>query len=157
MGRPTKCTPAVRKAYCLAIIDGLSYESAAAEAGVFSESTILEWRERGANGEEPFASFARDEKKAKASWERKRLKAMDEAGQNWAREAWKLERRMPDEYGKKETVRQEHTGANGGPVAVEMAGVHRLTLDGEAAAAVVRFHAADAGGARHADDGGDDS
>lgn len=117
MARPTKCTKRFRDAYCQAIRDGLSYESAAAEAGVFSESTILDWRARGEAGEEPYATFSRDEKRAVADWERKRLEAMDAAGPNWPREAWKLERRKPDVYGKRERV--EHTGADGGPMQVQ--------------------------------------
>lgn len=115
-GRPIKCTPKVCRAYLQAIAFGLSYQSACAEAGI-CESTLDNWRKRGATGEEPYAKFLADEKKALAAWERDRQIAMDAAGPQWTREAWRLERRMPDDYGKRE--RHEVTGKDGGPIETE--------------------------------------
>ena len=117
-GRPTACTQDAIDRYCDAIIDGLSLRSAAAEAGICT-NTADNWAKRGESGEEPFAEFLRQREKAIAVWERKRQAAMDEAGPQWAREAWRLERRLPDEYGKRE--RHELTGAGGGALNIVIA------------------------------------
>ena len=117
-GRPTACTQDTIDRYCDAIIDGLSLRSAAAEAGICT-NTADNWAKRGEAGEEPFAEFLRQREKAIAVWERKRQAAMDEAGPQWAREAWRLERRLPDEYGKRE--RHELTGAGGGALNIVIA------------------------------------
>jgi len=139
-GRPTACTQDAIDRYCDAIIDGLSLRSAAAEAGICT-NTADNWAKRGESGEEPFAEFLRQREKAIAVWERKRQAAMDEAGPQWAREAWRLERRLPDEYGKRE--RHELTGAGGGALQVEHDGgaleqltsaIARLAARGDAAA-----------------------
>jgi len=143
-GRPTVWNPELEDAYMSAIEFGLSYESACAEAG-FSSSTLANWRIRGEAGEEPYVGFLENEKKALATWERTRLLRMDDAGPNWTREAWKLERRMPDEYGK----RERHSVAVGqdpnlGPV--QVASTLTLLSDPEACALATQLVARLSGG-----------
>jgi hypothetical protein len=118
MARPTKCTPEVIAEYCRCIVeDEVTLESAAALAGIDSYVTVLNWRKRGKEGERPFAAFLRAEKRAIAEWQRDRIREMKDAGPLWVRPAWQLERRMPDDYGRREKV--EHTGDGGGPVKIE--------------------------------------
>lgn len=102
-GQPTKCTTPVVENYLAAIEFGLSFDSACAEAGI-CKATLFNWRQWGAEGKEPYATFLNQEQRAIAVWERKRLNAMDDAGVLWTREAWKLERRMPDVYSKRNAV-----------------------------------------------------
>jgi len=106
-GQPTKLTPERQADYIAAIEFGLSYDSACAEAGICT-STLANWRIWGAEGKVPYATFLAEERKALAVWERCRLTRMDEAGPNWTREAWKLERRMPENYSKRD--KHELTG-----------------------------------------------
>ena len=118
MARPTKCTPEVIAEYCRCIVEEqVSLQAAAALAGIDSYATIQNWRRLGEAGKRPYTTFLVAEKKALADWEQQRLQRMDAAGPNWTREAWKLERRMPDKYGKRERV--EHVGDGGGPVKIE--------------------------------------
>lgn len=116
-GRPTDCTPKATELYCAAIRDGLSFRSAAADADV-DPSTVENWVAWGKEGKQPYAEFFRQREKAIADWERKRHFAMDDAGPQWTREAWRLERRLPDEYGKRERVDVNHGGQDGNPVRV---------------------------------------
>jgi len=80
--------------------------SAAAAAGV-SHDTVQRYLQRGAEGEEPFASFALRWRRAEGDWVTEHLlyirKAFAEGGQ-WQAAAWDLERHLPDEFGKKERL-----------------------------------------------------
>lgn len=118
MARPTKCTPEVIAEYCRCIVeDEVTLEAACYLAGIDSYVTITTWRKQGAEGRQPYATFLKAEKKAIAEWERNKLAEMKSAGPNWVRPAWQLERRKPDEYGRRERV--EHVGDGGGPVKIE--------------------------------------
>lgn len=118
MARPTKCTPEVIAEYCRCIVeDEVTLESACYLAGIDSYQTVCNWRERGRAGEQPYKRFLEAERKAVSEWERDRLREMKGAGQLWVRPAWQLERRKPEEYGKREKV--EHTGDGGGPVRIQ--------------------------------------
>jgi hypothetical protein len=118
MGRPTKCTPEVIAEYCRCIVeDEVTLAAAAALAGIDSYATIQNWRRLGAEGKSPYRAFLAAEEKALAEWQRDRLREMKAAGSNWVRPAWQLERRMPDEYGRRERV--EHVGDGGGPVRIQ--------------------------------------
>lgn len=132
-GRPTSLTPEVQARFMEAIRKGAAYEHAAGYAGI-SEKTFYNWRDRGEaelarvaedprrsilKEEAPFVEFLQELERAvgeaAVSW----LDTLDSAaggkheGQ-WQAHAWKLERRHPGAYGRRE--RHEHTGAGGGPV-----------------------------------------
>lgn len=118
MARPTKCTPEVIAEYCRCIVeDEVTLAAAAALAGIDSYATIQNWRRLGKEGKSPYRTFLAAEEKAIAEWQRDRLREMKGAGANWVRPAWQLERRLPDEYGRRERV--EHVGDGGGPVRIE--------------------------------------
>ena len=58
VGRPTDLTPALQKTFVKVIRQTGFYRDACIAAGI-SDTTLAKWRERGANGEEPFAGFVR--------------------------------------------------------------------------------------------------
>lgn len=47
----------------------------------------------------------------------------------WQAAAWMLERKWGNEFGRKDLVRQEHTGKNGGPIQITDADLSRLNDD----------------------------
>lgn len=86
---------------------------AGAAAGV-DYTTIHEWEERGAKGEEPFATFARAMKDARSQHIAMRLQQIESGKGDWKRHAWLLERLEPMTFGP--TSRTQVTGADGGPL-----------------------------------------
>lgn len=102
---------------------GLGRRSVAALGGI-SERTYWRWLERGKRaceveeeGNEPdpfdaqFMKLWRETEKARAKWEQEVIQAMDdETDKGWQRQAWKLERRRPEDYSLVTVQRQE-----GGP------------------------------------------
>lgn len=101
---------------------GLSRRSVAANAGV-SPRAYWRWLERGRmaleareeGGEVPaeyvqYIDLYVETEQARAEWEMERLGTMNDDEQKanmWQREAWQLERRMPDEYSLTTTVRHQ--------------------------------------------------
>lgn len=102
MSRTTKCTKAVVEAICLALQDGLPFESAC-EFGGISKQTGYDWLKRGNNGEEPFLTFSDAVKKAQAIGEYALVHIVQSASvKSWQAAAWLLERRFPDRWGRKQ-------------------------------------------------------
>jgi hypothetical protein len=96
---------------------GSYVETAAAAAGV-NKSTLHRWLKRGAEGEQPFASFGDSVAAALAEAEIRDLVRIDRAAEaQWQAAAWKLERRNPRMWGRREYT--ELTGADGGPIRYE--------------------------------------
>lgn len=101
---------------------GLSRRSVAAHAGV-SPRAYWRWLERGRQaleaqeaGEDVLAEYVQyiplfqETERARAEWEKARLESLrddDLKANQWQREAWQLERRMPDEYSLTTTVRHQ--------------------------------------------------
>lgn len=115
-GRPTKCTPEVTAIICKHVAEGLPKRYACSKADV-TYRQMLEWEERGKEGEEPFLTFARELDKAKTEHVEARLEAMRLApskGGDWKREAWLLERLHPKEFG--QLTKTQISGPDGGPV-----------------------------------------
>lgn len=104
MSRPTKLTPARQKAIMRAIEQGATYEHAAAAAGIHYD-TLNEWRK--ANPE-----FAEALKAAEARGVLACLRRIEEAAKSgqWQAAAWILERRYPEEYGRRDRVNVHHEG-----------------------------------------------
>lgn len=112
----------VHEALVSAEKQGLSRRSVAACAGV-SPRAYWRWLEQGRqaleaqeNGEDVLAAHVQyialfqDTEKARAEWEAARLTSLrddDLKANQWQREAWQLERRMPDEYSLTTTVRHQ--------------------------------------------------
>jgi transposase len=108
---------------------GLGRRSVAAMGGV-SERTYWRWLERGKRAceteedggtpdalDEKYMKLWRETEKARAVWEQEALASMqdDDTGKVWQRDAWRLERRRPEDYSLVTVSRQE-----GGPQQVSI-------------------------------------
>ena len=97
-GRPTKFTPELAKKICRWVAAGVSVEAAAEAEGV-ARATVYNWRERGQEGKEPYASFVTDLAKAHAQVEaRLSVTIVNRAKDDWRAGAWHLERRVPERF-----------------------------------------------------------
>lgn len=105
MARPTDCTPERTAKVCEALALGVSWAAAAAHAGL-DESTVTIWKQRGRDGEEPFATFLTAATRARASAEVRMAAIVLKSAQegNAAAAQWWLERRRPAEWGKRDTA-----------------------------------------------------
>lgn len=136
-GRPSKVSPEITKKICEAIRAGNYIETAAAYAGI-DKATLYRWMKRGAREiervktsekklkirkiEEPFVDFCNAVEKALAEGEVRDLVIISNAATtDWRAAAWKLERKFPDKWGRKERLeaKMEHTGKDGGPIETE--------------------------------------
>lgn len=110
MGRPTKLDDLTAKRIVDAVAAGVSRVGAAKSAGV-GKSTLMEWLQRGRDGEQPYADFADQIRKADGQIEHRVVSALlnqIEEGHVGAMCFW-LERRRPEEWGKRDSVVHEHT------------------------------------------------
>jgi transposase-like protein len=131
-GRPDKLTPKMKEDLLKMIVTGNYIETAAAFVGI-AQQTLREWIRRGEReahrlisdpdampikSEEKYLDITQAIKQAQAESEVRDVVLIGRAAQDqWQAAAWRLERRYPDRWGKKE--RHELTGANGGPVQFE--------------------------------------
>ena len=94
---------------------GMSYEGACGVARV-TYNTFLNWRKRGeVETSGKYFKFFQELQYAEAIAEAEMLKKLKEdPDTKWV--AWRLERRFPDRWGKKEQIKQEITGESGGPI-----------------------------------------
>lgn len=116
-GRPSKATAETMNKILDGIKAGMSYEGACGVARV-SWVTFDKWRKAGEAGEsEKFIGFLRELRYAEAIAEAEMLKKLKEdPDTKWV--AWRLERRFPDRWGKKEQVKQEISGPDNTPIQV---------------------------------------
>lgn len=105
MARPTKLTEETKKVIVAAIRKGVSYKHAAALAGI-SETALKEWQALGRAGKEPYAALVLEIEQAQALGVLANLKNIEQAGlTDWRASAWVLERRFPEDYGNKSTLK----------------------------------------------------
>ncbi len=130
VGRPTLLEPERIKRIVQAISAGNYIETAAAYAGI-TKSSLFKWLRRGAqerdrceNGgrarirEAPFREFVILVEKAMADSETRDVALIaTAAATQWQAAAWRLERKYPHRWGRRE--RLEHSGPGGGPIEVE--------------------------------------
>jgi hypothetical protein len=103
----SKYTPEACKTIIDAIKLGETYKGAAMAAGI-SERTFYEWRE-------PHPRFSQAIIKATSDMRRANIAYIaDKAPKHWQAAAWLLERRFPDEFGRRSV---EVSGPGGGPIA----------------------------------------
>lgn len=121
-GRPTKLTPEVARTIADYVKAGNYIETAAAAAGI-SKQTLYSWMKAGARATAgPHREFLDAVEKAQAESEVTDVLRISVAAKSqWQAAAWRLERKNPDRWGRKD--RQEPhevkvVGAKGG--AVEM-------------------------------------
>lgn len=106
-GRPSDLTPERTRTICEALEQGLSDGLAAQLAGV-APSTLAGWKKRGADPQEvDYVEFLTAYKKAEAKFAQAHLCLIAAAAtdpKNWTASAWLLERRFPDDFGRRERV-----------------------------------------------------
>ena len=115
-GRKTKLTPEVQEIIVDGINAGLTLVLTCARAGV-TYATFYRWLEKGEAAKSGvFCEFFDAVSRAKADSALRLVSQITlQAPTDWRAAAFLLERRFPDDYGK----RSEVTGKDGGPVKVE--------------------------------------
>jgi len=114
-GRPPRADRAEIESKVLAAIRvGLTLQKACLACGV-PYQTVEHWIRTG--GDE----FSARAKAAIAEREMLWLNEVRHQDKGWQRIAWLLERTCPQDYGRKDSVRAEVTGAGGGPIVIEVA------------------------------------
>ena len=124
-GNSYKLTEATAKRILNSIRAGNYMEVAAGAAGI-SKVTLLDWLRRGARGGSPkHAKLAADFAQAELQAEEMAVGHITMAAMKgiWQAAAWRLERKHPDRWGRRDKI--EHLGAGGGPVQTQ--DVTRLT------------------------------
>jgi hypothetical protein len=97
MGRTSKCTPERQERLCHAIELGATYVHACNFAGI-SYETFRRWMRES----QAFHDAIKEaEGKATVGWLARIEKAASEG--NWTAAAWKLERRYPNDYGRRDS------------------------------------------------------
>ena len=116
MARPTKLTPDVQEAIVDGINAGLTFRLSCARAGL-DPATFYRWLEKGEAAKSGvFSEFCDTVSRAKADSAMRLVSQITlQAPTDWRAAAFMLERRFPDDYGK----RSEITGKDGGPVKME--------------------------------------
>ena len=115
MALQSKLTPETQKKIVDAISEGNYLVTAAAIGGV-TYTTLNNWMKKGESASSgAYVEFLEAVKKAEAEAEALRVSRISKAGKegNWQADAWYLERRYPDRWGKRV---QEVTGKDGGPL-----------------------------------------
>ncbi len=106
----------------LSLIRAGNYVEVAARAVGISSPTYYSWLSRGGQGEEPFAELARAIEKAAAEAEARDFTLIGRhAEKQWQAAAWRLERKLPQRYGRKDSL--EVTGDEQKPISVTSARV----------------------------------
>lgn len=102
-GRPVKLTEEIAQKLVRAIRAGNYIETACAYAGI-NPSTFYRWLEKGEkSSREDFRNFARQVREAMAEAEIVSVAKIKQT-EDWRAQAWLLERRFADRWGKRETV-----------------------------------------------------
>jgi hypothetical protein len=110
------CTPEMIENITHLIRAGNYRDVAAASVGI-SRSTLIEWLTRGARGEQPYATLAAAVEKADAMAEVRDVVMIGKAAElHWQAAAWRLERKNPKRWGRKDAM--EITGDEQKPVAI---------------------------------------
>lgn len=117
-GRKSKLTPAVQKTIVGHIRAGNYIEVAARAAGI-TDRTFYLWMEKGeASKSGIYYQFFQAIKDAEADAEAEMVASIKRHGlTNWQATMTLLERRHPERWAK--LVRNEHTGKDGGPIAIK--------------------------------------
>jgi len=117
-GRPTKLTDDVQKQIIQVIEMGNYIETAAAYAGV-SKDALYKWLRKGREAKKgKYYGFVNAIEKALAESEvRDVLNVTSAASVSWQASAWRLERKFPDRWGRRDVI--QHTGPEGGAIQIE--------------------------------------
>lgn len=118
-GRPSKLTPETQQKIVQAVASGNYLETAAAYGGI-TYTTFNNWMNRGESRErKDYIEFFEAVKKAEADAEVLRVARISKAANegNWQADAWYLERRYPNRWGKRVS---EVSGPNGDAVTIRL-------------------------------------
>src|SRR4051794_2237704 len=103
-GAPSKLTTERQQRICDAVRAGVRPEIAAVYCGIGAR-TYYRWMQQGrsADSTDSFHAFVEAVELALAEWEARDILLIGEAAKNdWHAAAWRLERRLPKVYGKRE-------------------------------------------------------
>jgi len=130
-GRPTKLTKEIHNTITRHVKAGNYIETAAAAAGV-NKSTLYDWLKRGAKEEIGiYYDFSNAVESALAESEIKDLKKLEaHMSSSWQAAAWRLERRFPEKWGRKDKLTANVTSTN--TEREEIVFEQKLTADPEA-------------------------
>ena len=127
-GRPTKYTTELGEQIVNLVRAGNYVETAANASGV-SKNTIYDWMRKGARGDKRYTTFSDAINKAMAQsemWDLAQI-AKASAGGSWQASAWRLERKHPERYGRKD--KHEHSGPDGGHIPIGPPSTQGLPVD----------------------------
>lgn len=110
MARKSKYSETLQQQICAYIASGATNEDACRLVGI-AESSFYGWIKR-------YPEFSQSIKRATVQFKRTHLSKIA-SDESWQASAWLLERRFPDEYGRRAPV--EVTGKDGGPVKLDEA------------------------------------
>ena len=103
-GRPTKLNPETQAKICDALRAGNYLETAAAYAGI-DKTTLFDWLRKGARAKRGIhKEFSQAVEKAMADAETRDVALIGKAANNgtWQASAWRLERKYPDRWGRRD-------------------------------------------------------
>ena len=105
-GRPCKLNDDMRIAICAHIANGHTYQDACLLCGI-TEQTLISWRKQGAKDTDGiFFELLQGIKAADASFKETHLSVIRNEP-HWTAHAWLLERKYPQEFGRRETIALE--------------------------------------------------
>ena len=116
-GRPEKIDADIQAKICRTIRSGAYIETAAAYAGITKE-TFYKWLKRGKKDSSgPYREFSDAVGKALAEAELRDILRIDKAAESqWTAAAWRLERRFPERWARREKIEADLTGSVGAVV-----------------------------------------
>jgi len=130
-GRPEKLTPKIQDEIIKVIRSGNYIETACAYVGI-NKTTFYDWLRKGAREKDrvesnprarvkkdlkKYVDFSNEVEKALAHAEIRDVAIIGKAAEKeWQAAAWRLERKFPDRWGRKDKYALEHTGKEGGPI-----------------------------------------
>ena len=117
-GRPTKLTPELSKQICDYVRMGNYVETAAALAGI-SKDSLYRWLKKGAVAKSGLLKgFSDAVQKAQAEAEARDVGLIGKAAKDqWQAAAWRLERKFPDRWGRKDKM--THVGDPDAPIVIK--------------------------------------
>lgn len=139
-GRQSKLNSDIAEKICALIRAGNYIETAAAYVGIHKE-TIYDWFRKGADRpRSKYRRFADAVGRAVAESEMRDLAKIGTAADTgaWQAAAWRLERRFPDRWCRKDRVTQEVSGPGGKPIQTESKTETTGPLDPKAVAEAYR-------------------
>lgn len=105
MGRPCKLTPELQGEICQYIAGGNTFERACILVGIH-RVTFMRWRNKGQIAKSgKFCDFCNAVKRAEEQFKAHNIDLIQQAAnKQWQAAAWLLERKYPEEFGRREKI-----------------------------------------------------